>query len=83
MVKAACSQGEFLNRLLELVHDVWRDGYVPNDWRDAILIPIPKKGHLTSCVNWRGICLLDVVGGWSYANEITEAGRRCITRITV
>ena len=37
-VKAACSQGEFLSRLLELVHDVWRKGHVLNDWRDAILV---------------------------------------------
>ena len=25
------------------------------------LVPIPKKGGLGSCDNWRGICLLDVV----------------------
>ena len=58
MLKAACSQGEFLNRLLELVHDVWREGHVPNDWWDAILIPIFKKDDLINCDNWRGICLL-------------------------
>ena len=62
MVMAACSQGEILNRLLELVHDVWRKGEVPSDWRDTILVPIPKKGDLTSCDNWRGICLLDIIG---------------------
>jgi len=48
--------------LLELIHDVWRKGSIPSDWCDAVLIPIPKKGDLTSCDNWRGICLLDVVG---------------------
>ena len=31
-------------------------------WRDAILVPIPKKGDLTNCDNWRGICLLDIIG---------------------
>ena len=40
----------------------WRDQKVPTDWRDAIIVPIPKKGDLTSCDNWRGIALLDVVG---------------------
>ena len=35
---------------------------VPSDWCDAVLIPIPKKGDLTSCDNWCGICLLDLVG---------------------
>ena len=29
---------------------------------DAVLVPIPKKGDLTRCDNWRGISLLDVVG---------------------
>ena len=29
---------------------------------DAILIPIPKKGNLKCCDNWRGISLLEVVG---------------------
>jgi len=41
------------------------EGSVPSDWCDAVLIPILKKGNLTSCVNWRqwhGIYLLDVVG---------------------
>ena len=37
-------------------------GSVPGDWRDAILIPIPKKGDLSNCDNWRGISLLDIVG---------------------
>ena len=27
-----------------------------------MLIPVPKKGDLTICDNWRGISLLDVVG---------------------
>ena len=31
-------------------------------WRDASLVPVPKKGDLSSCDNWRGISLLDVVG---------------------
>ena len=48
--------------LLELVTDVWTEGGVPADWSDALLIPIPKKGDLSQCDNWRGIALLDVVG---------------------
>ena len=35
---------------------------MPRDWADAIIIPIPKKGDLTCCDNWRGIALLEVVG---------------------
>eukprot|EP00117_Sycon_ciliatum_P038167 scpid28799/ scgid28415/ Transposon TX1 uncharacterized 149 kDa protein; ORF 2 len=41
---------------------VWSSGCVPGDWRDAQIVPIPKKGNLRVCDNWRGISLLDVVG---------------------
>jgi len=38
------------------------EGVVCGGWCDAILVPIPKKGNLSKCDNWRGILLLDVVG---------------------
>ena len=30
--------------------------------RDALLVPVPKKGDLSCCDNWRDISLLDVMG---------------------
>ena len=62
MVKTACMNTDFLQHLLELTHKVWNDRCAPKDWADAVLIPIPKKGDLSACDNWRGISLLDVVG---------------------
>ena len=62
MVKVACEDEEFLELLLALVHAVWEERRVPQEWADATLIPIPKKGNLSDCNNWRGIVLLDVVG---------------------
>ena len=38
------------------------EGGVVDDWKDAVIIPILKKGDLRRCDNWRGISLLDVVG---------------------
>jgi len=32
------------------------------DWRDALIVPVPKKGDLQFCDNWQGISLLGVVG---------------------
>ena len=61
MLKAACEE-EFMDLLLELLGDVWRERRVPSDWCDVVLVPIPKKGDLSKCDNWRGIALLDVVG---------------------
>ena len=62
MVKVACQDPGFADQLLDLVHTAWKDQSVPKDWTDAVLIPIPKKGDLSKCDNWRGISLLDVVG---------------------
>ena len=41
MMKAACCEEEFMSRLMELVHDVWKEHSVLSDWCDAILVPIP------------------------------------------
>ena len=62
MVKAARGAGDFGNLLLDLVCSVWEERRVPREWADAILVPIPKKGDLRNCDNWRGIALLEVVG---------------------
>ena len=35
---------------------------MPKEWRDAFVVPVPKKGDLRDCNNNRGISLLDVVG---------------------
>ena len=37
-------------------------GYVVQVWKDAEIVPIPKKGDLRVCDNWRGTSLLGVVG---------------------
>ena len=42
--------------------NIWSASDVPNDWHDAQIVPIPKKGNLHSCDNWQEISLLDVVG---------------------
>ena len=44
------------------MEDKFRAGTVVSDWKDAIIVPIPKKGDLRECNNWRNISLLDVAG---------------------
>ena len=53
---------DLYDRLLLLIADVWKRGKVVKDWQDAEIVPIPKKGDLCYCNNWKGISLLDVVG---------------------
>ena len=47
--------------LLDLFQRVWSEGQVFAAWRDALVVPVPQKGNLTMCNNWRGISLLDDV----------------------
>jgi len=48
--------------MMSLFGTMWREKQVPVEWCDATLVPIPKKGDLSVCDNWRGISLLDVMG---------------------
>ena len=40
----------------------WKAGYVPEDWRKDLAIPVHKKGSKTQCTNYRGISLLSIPG---------------------
>ena len=44
-----------------VIHSVLRYGH-PKEWVDSVIVPIPKKGNLQLCDNWRGISLLSVAG---------------------
>ena len=48
--------------ILSLMTQIWSEAGVVAAWRDALLVPIPKKGNLHICDNWRGISLLGVIG---------------------
>ena len=57
------SGGELLvNRMHGLILKVWRQEHVPEDWRDAVVIPLFKKGDRKVCDNYRPISLLSVAG---------------------
>ena len=53
---------ETARKILQLCNRIWETGEVPRDWRDGVIIPLPKKGDLKDCNNWRGITLLSVPG---------------------
>ena len=57
MVKSC--MGGMMDYIVDLFTTVWREEQVPDEWRDALIVPIPKKGD---CDNWHGISLLDVMG---------------------
>ena len=60
MVKAG---GYTMVQWLKEVFDIaWKCAKTPHEWREAIIVPIYKKGSRDECGNYRGISLLSVVG---------------------
>ena len=60
MVKAG---GYRVVQWLKDIFDIaWNCGKTPHEWREAIIVPIYKKGSRAECGNYRGISLLSVVG---------------------
>lgn len=46
--------------LHRLLNDIWEKEEIPNDWKEELIITVPKKGNLSECKNWRDIRLLSV-----------------------
>ncbi|VDP10145.1 unnamed protein product [Schistosoma margrebowiei] len=42
-----------------LFNKIWDEEEVPKDWKERLLIKIPKKGDLGNCGNYRGITPLN------------------------
>ena len=50
---------EFKLRLLQFLNKVYRENLIPNEWRNAVLAPIFKKGDRREHKNYGGISILD------------------------
>ena len=45
-----------------LCNKAWHEGTIPGEWGKSILVPIPKKGDLSNCSNYRTISLINHTG---------------------
>ena len=52
---------KMIDLLKQIIQRVW-ENEVPQDWRDAILVSLNKKGSTSDCSNFRGISLLSILG---------------------
>jgi hypothetical protein len=50
---------EFKLRLLPFLNDIYRDNCLPNEWRNAVINPIFKKGNRKEPKNYRGTSILN------------------------
>jgi Reverse transcriptase (RNA-dependent DNA polymerase)/Endonuclease/Exonuclease/phosphatase family len=44
-----------------IVTEVWESEIIPEEFTDALIIKLAKRGDLTVCSNWRGITLLNTI----------------------
>lgn len=52
-----------LQKVTYLVHQIWDTGAVPQNFKNAVILPLYKnKGNKNDCDNYRGISLLSSVG---------------------
>lgn len=45
--------------LFKVCQKTWQEKQMPGSWKEAIIIPLNKKGDKTDCSNYRGISLLN------------------------
>ena len=51
---------ELIKRLHQLILEIWEKQEMPNEWYQAIICPIPKKGNKQIMGNYRPISILNV-----------------------
>ncbi|KAL4142816.1 hypothetical protein QTP88_005213 [Uroleucon formosanum] len=52
---------DIYNFIYRICLRVWQEEKIPENWNEAIIIPLHKKGDKTECNNYRGISLLNSV----------------------
>jgi len=46
-----------LNRMYELVRQIWEEERIAEEWEETIIVPIHKRGDRDRCENYRGKAL--------------------------
>lgn len=49
------------NYIWSQIKEAWTSCRFPSEWKEGVIITLPKKGDLSECRNWRGITLLNTI----------------------
>jgi len=74
-------RNKLLNRIYELVRQIWGEERIPEEWKETIIVPVYKKGDRDWCENYWGIAF----GNTAYkilANIILEKIKPYIEKIS-
>ena len=44
---------KLLNGIYELVRQIWKEGRIPEEWKETIIVPVYKKGDRGRCENYK------------------------------
>ena len=53
---------QLVRQIHQLCNKVWSETTIPKAWSKPILVPIPKKGDLSQCANYRTISVINHTG---------------------
>ena len=57
--------------LHSISQQIWKSQQWPQDWKRAVIIPIPKEGNAKECSNYRTITLI------SHASKFSSVAQSC------
>jgi hypothetical protein len=46
-----------LNRIYELVRQIWKEERIPAEWKETVIVSTHKRGDGDKCENYRGTAL--------------------------
>jgi uncharacterized protein YfaP (DUF2135 family) len=44
---------KLMNRVYELIRQIWGEERTPEEWKETIVVPIHKRGDRDRCKNYR------------------------------
>jgi len=55
VIESTEDQNKLLNRIYELVRQIWEEERIREEWKETIIVSIHKRGDRDRCENYRGI----------------------------